>query len=65
MNLIASVFITISVLFDVGVWYFVKDLVVFDDEKADDNNAVDSVSLENILEPQVNSKKLEVAKENH
>lgn len=34
--MIASVFITISVLFDMGVWYFVKNLVVFDDVKVVD-----------------------------
>lgn len=65
MNIIASVFITISVLFDIGVWYFVKNLIVFDDEKADDKNAIDPISLENISESQVNSNKVDVAQENH
>ncbi|XP_055379740.1 solute carrier organic anion transporter family member 74D-like isoform X2 [Condylostylus longicornis] len=32
LNLIASVFVTIGTLFDVGVWYYVKDLKIFDIE---------------------------------
>lgn len=65
MNIIASVFITISVLFDMGVWYFVKNLIVFDDEKADDSNAIEPISLEKISELPVNSNKVDVAKDNH
>lgn len=30
LNTIASIFILIGVVFDVGVWYFVKDLQIFD-----------------------------------
>lgn len=32
MNFIAAGFVTIGVLFDAGVWYYVKDLKIFDDE---------------------------------
>lgn len=32
MNFIAAGFVTVGVLFDVGVWYYVKDLKIFDDE---------------------------------
>lgn len=32
MNIIASSFVFIGTIFDVGVWYFVKDLKIFDEE---------------------------------
>lgn len=32
MNIIASTFVFIGTIFDVGVWYFVKDLKIFDEE---------------------------------
>jgi hypothetical protein len=32
MNFIAAGFVTFGVLFDAGVWYFVKDLKIFDEE---------------------------------
>lgn len=32
LNFIASVFVSIGTLFDVGVWYYVKDLKIFDEE---------------------------------
>lgn len=32
MNFIAAGFVTVGVLFDAGVWYYVKDLKIFDDE---------------------------------
>lgn len=35
MNFIAAGFVTVGVLFDVGVWYYVKDLKIFDDEVKD------------------------------
>lgn len=38
--MIASILITISVLFDIGVWYFVKNLKVFDDEYVHSKNEV-------------------------
>lgn len=32
MNFIAAGFVTVGVLFDVGVWVYVKDLKIFDEE---------------------------------
>lgn len=32
MNFIAAGFVTVGVFFDGCVWYFVKDLKIFDDE---------------------------------
>jgi solute carrier organic anion transporter family, member 5A len=32
MNYIAAAFITMGVLFDAGVWRYVKDLKIFDEE---------------------------------
>lgn len=32
MNFTAATFVTIGTLFDVGVWYFVKGLKIFDEE---------------------------------
>lgn len=32
MNFIAAGFVSVGVLFDAGVWYYVKDLKIFDDE---------------------------------
>lgn len=32
MNTIAAAFIAVGALFDVGVWYHVKDLKIFDDD---------------------------------
>lgn len=36
MNLTAASFVTIGVLFDVGVWYFVKNLKIYDEPEDDD-----------------------------
>lgn len=33
LNTIASIFIFIGIIFDIGVWYFVKDLKIFDDNE--------------------------------
>lgn len=33
MNSISIIFIIFSVVFDTGVWYYVKDLKIFDDEE--------------------------------
>jgi len=35
LNVTAAVFVAIGTLFDVGVWYYVKDLKIFDDEIKD------------------------------
>lgn len=32
MNFIAAGFVSVGVIFDMGVWYYVKDLKIFDDE---------------------------------
>lgn len=32
LNLTAAVFVAVGTLFDVGVWYYVKDLKIFDEE---------------------------------
>lgn len=33
MNLTAAAFVTVGTLFDVGVWYSVKDLKIYDDDE--------------------------------
>ncbi|XP_037950487.1 solute carrier organic anion transporter family member 74D-like [Teleopsis dalmanni] len=35
LNITAAIFITIGALFDCGVWYYVKDLKIFDEEVKD------------------------------
>lgn len=35
LNFIASTFVTLGSIFDVGVWYYVKDLKIFDEEIKD------------------------------
>lgn len=49
INIIAAVLVSIGTLFDAGVWYYVKDLKIFDDEiketemqdfKRDDDEAI-------------------------
>lgn len=35
LNLIASSIVVVGVLFDCGVWYYVKDLKIFDQETND------------------------------
>lgn len=40
MNFIAASFVTIGTMFDVGVWYYVKDLKIFDDEIRETEMAV-------------------------
>jgi solute carrier organic anion transporter family, member 5A len=32
MNFIAAGFVAVGVVFDAGVWYYVKDLKIFDEE---------------------------------
>lgn len=32
MNFTAATFVTIGTFFDIGVWYFVKGLKIFDEE---------------------------------
>lgn len=32
MNIIAACFVSIGVLFDAGVWFYVKDLKIFDEK---------------------------------
>lgn len=48
VNLYASFFVAIGTIFDVGVWYFVKDLKIFD-EKVKDNELVDVEKEEELL----------------
>lgn len=35
LNFIAAAFVLVGTLFDCGVWYYVKDLKIFDDEVQD------------------------------
>jgi organic anion transporter 5A len=35
MNLIAAAFVMMGTFFDAGVWYYVKDLKIFDEEVKD------------------------------
>lgn len=32
LNFTAAIFITLGAIFDFGVWYYVKDLKIFDEE---------------------------------
>lgn len=38
LNTIAAVFITIGTVFDAAVWYYVKNLKIFDDDKPKEVN---------------------------
>lgn len=44
MNIISASIITFGVLFDAGVWYYVKDLKIFDD---DDEQKISNSSVTN------------------
>lgn len=54
MNIISASIITFGVLFDAGVWYYVKDLKIFDD---DDEQKISKspVSNKNIQMEDLNS----------
>ena len=45
MNFSAALFIFLGTLVDVGVWHFVKDLKIFDDEDEDEKNEITTVRL--------------------
>lgn len=45
LNIVASAFVTLGALFDIGVWYYVKNLNIFDEENKDDNTV--TVDTEN------------------
>lgn len=52
MNYIAAAFVTVGVLFDAGVWRYVKDLKIFDDETKEIEIAVvDKKPKENDQQP--------------
>jgi hypothetical protein len=36
LNFIAAAFVTVGTLLDMGVWYYVKDLKIFDDKEEDE-----------------------------
>lgn len=38
LNIVASAFVTLGSLFDIGVWYYVKNLSIFDEEKPNEDN---------------------------
>lgn len=38
LNIIASIFVAIGVIFDAGVWYLVKDLKIFDDDETNEKD---------------------------
>lgn len=42
LNIVASAFVTLGALFDIGVWYYVKNLNIFDEENNVDNNVNDN-----------------------
>ena len=45
MNFSAALFIALGTLVDVGVWHYVKDLKIFDDEDEDEKNGITSIRL--------------------
>lgn len=61
--MIAAIFITISVLFDIGVWYFVKNLKVFDEEVQDDGNSAQLKQLKSITESESSAEGVNASKE--
>lgn len=42
LNIISASIITFGVLFDAGVWYYVKDLKIFDDDDDDEQKISNS-----------------------
>lgn len=44
LNLTAAAFVAIGTLFDVGVWYFIKDLKMYDE----DDNVKSDLEMKNI-----------------
>lgn len=53
MNYIAAAFVAVGTLLDAGVWHFVKDLKIFDDEKK--TKEIEIVTLDK--KPQENGEK--------
>lgn len=51
MNLIATFFVTVGVIFDTGVWYYVKDLKIFDEEVEEELELADKEKKVPIEEP--------------
>ena len=53
MNFIAAGFVCVGVLFDGGVWYYVKDLKIFDEEVKDNEikkaDKVEEIQMEKPL----------------
>lgn len=49
LNIVASAFVALGALFDIGVWYYVKNLSIFDeeDQKKDNNSA----AVDNNMKP--------------
>lgn len=37
LNLVAAAFVSVGTLLDCGVWYYVKNLKIFDDEESEDD----------------------------
>lgn len=38
LNIVASGFVTLGALFDIGVWYYVENLSIFDEENQNEDN---------------------------
>lgn len=38
LNIVASAFVTLGSLFDIGVWYYVDNLKIFDEEENNNND---------------------------
>lgn len=54
MNLTAAAFVAVGVLFDVGVWYYVRDLKIYDDNEDDDAQEMNALSARRPVDPTAN-----------
>ncbi|KAL5285654.1 hypothetical protein ACFFRR_007384 [Megaselia abdita] len=47
LNIVASAFVTLGALFDIGVWYYVKNLKIFDEENNNEDNITSATDNNN------------------
>lgn len=58
LNTIAAVFVLIGTLFDCGVWYYVKNLKIFDDE-IEDAKSTELIEKKDFVGKQEKEEKIE------
>lgn len=64
MNICASVFVAVGVIFDGGVWYLVKDLKIFDDDEPQDTKLAEISKTDDPEKEAMLNKENEVIKNN-